>query len=701
MRVKRILILAPTFVGLFLLQSYFWVPTFEDQVKGDPGRLTRYIETSIGDASILNPTLAADSSSAAINNLVFEGLIDRDLDLSFRGRLAEAWEIFEEAYLIVDETQRLPDGAPVTADGLLRYLEQARVAGDPALKLVLRIESVPGLSSVEQLEVTQPGPERRKPIKRQIEVTVRQRPRIKFTLREVDQDFFTKIDRLLGGYADRVDPLRFVKAADPLITRERAAELVPPTEHNPVVLFRLRKGVLFHDGHEFDSGDVKFTYEAIVAPENLSPRVPDFEPVKAVEPLGQYAVKITYKRLFEPGFGSWTMGILPEHLLNRDALRAEAVRLGRDPEKFSMRDSRFNRSPIGSGSFQFDAWKTDQFIRLMRFDRYWEGTPNLREYLFRIIPDLLTAEVTFYAGTSDAYGAQPHQVERLRHDPRFQSFSRLGLGYSYIGYNMRRPIFQDVRVRKALGMAINVQEIIDYVLYGQAERTTGPYPKQTEFYDPTVEPLPYDPDGALALLAEAGWKRNAEGWLEKNGQPLAFTLITNSGNEVRKAVMVVAQNAWRRLGIKVETLTMEWAVFINERVDKGDFDALVLGWSMGLDADLYQIFHSSQTGHFQLNFVGYANPAADALMVRIRQEYNHERQVSMARGLHRLIAADQPYTFLFVGKGLTLLDRKLVRMVEGADGSPLYLNIVPDKLGGITFHFNQWVKTAEPVLTTN
>jgi ABC-type transport system substrate-binding protein len=699
MPVKRILILAPTLVGLFLLQSYFWVPTFEDQVKGDPGRLTRYIETSIGDASILNPTLSADSASAAINSLVFEGLIDRDFDLSFRGRLAESWEIFEEAYLIVDETQRLPDGAPATADGLLRYLERARAAGDPALSLVQRIEVLPGRSSVEQIEVTEPGPERRKPAKRRVEVTVRRPARVKFTLREVDQDFFAKIDHLLGGYGNRIDPLRFVSTADPLISRERAAELVPPTEHNPVVLFRLRKGILFHDGHEFDSGDVKFTYEAIIAPENLSPRAPDFEPVKAVEPLGRYAVKIIYKRLFEPGFGSWTMGILPEHLLNRDVLRAEAIRAGRDPESFSLRHSQFNRSPIGSGPFQFDAWKTDQFIRLTRFDRYWEGAPNLHAYLFRIIPDPLTAELTFYAGTSDAYAAQPYQVERLKDDPRFQSFSRLGLGYTYIGYNMRRPVFQDVRVRKALGMAINIQEIIDYVLYGQAERTTGPYPKQTEFYDPTVEPLPYDPEGALLLLADAGWRRNAEGWLEKNGQPLAFTLITNSGNDVRKAVMVVAQNAWRRLGIKVETLTMEWAVFINERVDKGDFDALILGWSMGLDADLYQIFHSSQTGHFQLNFVGYASPAADALMIRIRQEYNHDRQVAMARDLHRLIASDQPYTFLFVGKSLVLLDRKVIRMVLDAGDKPLYLPIVPDKLGGIKFHFNQWVKTPQPVLT--
>ncbi len=701
MRVKQTLILAPTLVSLFLLQSYFWVPTFEDQVKGDPGRLIRYIETSIGDASILNPTLAADSASAAINGRVFDGLIDRDLDLSFRGRLAESWDIFEEAYLVVDETQRLPDGSAVTADRLVRHLERARAAGNPALRLVEKIEIVPGGSRVEQIEVAAPGGTPSKPHKRKVQVTVHQPPRLKFTQREVDQDFFIKLNRLLGGYADRIDPTRFVEAVEPVVTPEKAAALVPPTEHNPVVLFQLRKGVLFHDGHEFDSRDVQFTYEVITVPENLSPRVPDFEPVKAVKPLGRYAVKIIYKRLFEPGFQSWGMGILPEHLLNRQRLSEEAIRLGRDPNNFSVRDSGFNRAPIGTGPFRFSEWKTDQYIRLTRFEDYWEGAPNLHQYLFRIIPDPLTAELTFYAGTSDAYGAQPHQVERLKDDPRFQSFSRLGLGYSYIGYNMRRPIFQDVRVRRALGMAINVQEIIDYVLYGQAERTTGPYPKQTDFYNPAVKPFPYDPEGALRLLAEAGWTRNADGWLEKDGQPLAFTLITNAGNEIRKAVMVVAQNAWRRLGIRVETLSMEWAVFINERVDKGDFDALILGWAMGLDADLYQIFHSSQTGHFQLNFVGYKNPKSDALMVRIRQEYNHERQVAMARDLHRLIAQDQPYTFLFVRKSVMLLDRKVVRMVRDGDDTPRYLPIVPDKLGGITFHFNQWLKTAQPILTAN
>jgi ABC-type transport system substrate-binding protein len=391
------------------------------------------------------------------------------------------------------------------------------------------------------------------------------------------------------------------------------------------------------------------------------------------------------------------MGILPEHRLNRQALAAEARALGRDPDRFAVRDSGFNRRPVGTGPFRFLEWKTDQFIRLARSDDYWDGPPNFREYLFRIVPDPLTTELTFYAGTTDEYAAQPHQVERLRTDPRFMQFSGLALGYTYIGYNMRRPPFQDARVRRALGMAINTQEIIDYVLYGQAEGTTGPYPKQTDFYDQTVPPLPHDPAGALRLLEEAGYRKNGQGWLEKDGKPLAFTLITNSGNEARKAVMAIAQNAWRRLGVKVETLSLEWAVFIGERVNKGDFDALVLGWSMGLDADIYQVFHSSQMGPFQLNFVGYRNPAADDLMVRIRREYAPSRQVAMARELHRLIAADQPYTFLFVGKWTALYDRKIVRQIPGPDGAPRYAAIVPTKLGSPKFHFTQWIKLPRPL----
>jgi ABC-type transport system substrate-binding protein len=690
---KRVLILAPTLVSLFLVQSYFWVPTFDDQVRGDPGRLTRYIESSIGDASILNPTLSADSASSEINGLVFEGLIDRDMDLSFRGRLAESWRISEEAYLAVDETRRLPDGTSVQAEALRRRLEAAMASGEPALRLVERIEVVPAAIQVERLET--PPPTKGAPATA-AEVRLSRPPRLKFTLREVDQDFFARLDRLLGGYVTSLRPSSWLDPGLAASLREKALELLPATEHNPVIVFQLRRGVQFHDGHPLDSGDVRFTYDTIMDPRNLSPRVPDFEPVKSVETPGPQTVRVTYKRLFQPGFESWGMGILPEHLLNREALRAEARALGRDPERFAVRDSQFNRRPVGTGPFRFVEWKTDQYIRLARNDGYWDGPPNFREFFYRILPDPLTTELTFYAGTTDEYAAQPHQVERLAKDPRFMQFSGLALGYTYIGYNLRRAPFQDGRVRTALGMAINTQEIIAYVLYGQAEGITGPYPKQTDFYNRAVPPLAYDPAGALRLLEEAGYRKNRDGWLEKDGKPLAFTLITNSGNETRKAVMAIAQNAWRRLGIKVETLTLEWAVFINERVNKMDFDALVLGWSMGLDADIFQIFHSSQTGPYQLNFVGYQNPAADELMVRIRQEYDPGRQAAMARELHRLIAADQPYTFLFVGKWTALFDRKITRLVRAPDGSLRQAAILPTKLGSPKFHFTEWIKLPRP-----
>ena len=90
-----------------------------------------------------------------------------------------------------------------------------------------------------------------------------------------------------------------------------------------------------------------------------------------------------------------------------------------------------------------------------------------------------------------------------------------GLCLHYIGYNNRKPLFADADIRKALGMAINVDEIIQYLMYGEGERTTGPYPKNTEWYDPTIQPLPYDPQGAQAIFKQHGWKVNGDGWLER------------------------------------------------------------------------------------------------------------------------------------------------------------------------------------------
>jgi ABC-type transport system substrate-binding protein len=430
-------------------------------------------------------------------------------------------------------------------------------------------------------------------------------------------------------------------------------------------------------------------------PKNLSPRVADYEPVKAVQVIDPLTVRIVYKRLYSPAFGTWAMGILPQHLLNDDAMQIEAQRLSKAPETFSMRQSNFNRRPIGCGPFMFGEWKSDQFIVLNRFEDYWEGPPNYKKYIFRVIPDLLTQEMEFYAGTIDSYGVQPHQVARLKKDLRFQNFSGLSFGFTYIGYNTRRKPFDDRRIRRALSMAIDVNKIITYVLYDQGEQITGPFVKQTDFYNHDIQPMPYDPQGALRLLAEAGWHRNPEGWLEKDGNKLQFTLITNSGNDIRKAILAIAQDAWKQIGVDVRTDLIEWSVFIQERVNKLDFDALVLGWSMGIDPDLYQIWHSSQIGPHQLNFVGFKNAAADDLIIKIRQEYNHDQQVKYCHRLHEIISHEQPYTFLYVGKWTAILDKRIVIKDVDETGNVGYQKIRPTKTGNYTFYFNKWVKLAQ------
>lgn len=706
---KRILILLPLAVCAFLIQSYFWVPTYEMQAKATPGRLSQFITASIGDAEILNPILNADTASSQICSLVFEGLIDRDENLDFRGRLAESWDITEEAYFILssEDSRKISEIA-----GLIRSAITQRAAEDTPLGSCLRNISKVEIQPPENITHTTteqvPAGEDEEPKPVELTINISRPERIKLTLKEVDQDVFAKLEGILGeDYFSDLDTSRYIEIRPDGFSHlkaQAAQYYLPPAEHNPVIVFRLRKGVEFHDGHEFDAGDVKFTYDSIIEPKNLSPRVPDYEPVKFVDVVDKYTVRITYKRLYSPAFGTWAMEILPEHLLNENQLKKEAEARGMSLDDFSMRKSDFNRNPIGCGPFIFVEWKSDEHIKLTRFDDYWEGAPEYKEYIYRIIPDKPTQEMEFYSGAVDNYGAEPHQVARLKEDERFQDFSGLSFGYTYIGYNMRREPFKDVRVRRALGMAIDVDKILKYVMYGQAERMTGPFPKQTEFYDHSIESIPYDPDGAIRLLEEAGWKKNEDGWFEKDGKRLEFTLITNNGNPTRKDVLTIAQDSWKKIGIDVRTDLLEWAVFIGKHVDQGDFDAVVLGWSMGIDPDLYQIWHSSQANPHQLNFVAFKNKEADDLIVRIRQEYDREKQAEMCHRLHRIIAGEQPYTFLFVRRWTALLDRRIFiveRDREDTGEIVGYERIKPTKTGSYMYHFNRWAKVShEPELVT-
>jgi ABC-type transport system substrate-binding protein len=704
---KRWLIVVPLAVVALLLQSAFWVPRYETQSAGNPKRLTTFIDAGIGDPQILNPILSADSSATQVETLVFDTLLDVDEQMNTRPKLAERWETTEEAWILVPPGRRLPDGAAASAELVAERVGAALAAGDLAGE-VRAVAVAPAeerrtvLSLIATNEAGQPSEQR-------VPVRVDVPERVRITLARVEPGLFERLGPALGAVLTDADGLAArVHPETPLAPDVLAAQLgglLPLTEHNPIVTFHLRRDARFHDGHPFDAGDVKFTYEAIIDPKNASPRVSSFEPVKAIEIVDDYTVRVVYKRLYSPAIVEWvSMGILPEHLMNAEALAREMDRrgiTGEAREAFSLRQSDTSKHPVGTGPFRFVRWERDELIELARFDDYWKGPAEFERVFFRTIPDTVTQELEFRAGAVDTYGALPHQVARYRTDPRYRAVSTVTNTYSYIAYNLRRPLFQDVRVRRALAMAIDVESLIDNVLYGEGQRVSGPYYASTIFYNPNTKLVPYDPEGAKRLLAEAGFTPGPDGILQKDGERLAFKLITNNGNPPRRAIMTIAQDAWKKLGIDVVTQAFEWTVFLEEFVNPGHFDALVLGWSGGaLDPDLFQIWHSSQANPYQLNFNGYKSAEADRLIERIRVEYDPQTRLALAHRLHERIANDQPYTFLFASRATYVLDRRMVIVDHAPGGAERYRPIEPVK-GMLTFHFDRWRKLAsDPVFET-
>ncbi len=456
-----------------------------------------------------------------------------------------------------------------------------------------------------------------------------------------------------------------------------------PAQDEPLIAFYLRKGVRWHDDKPFTSADARYTYEALMFERNASPRRADFEVIKHVQTPDEYTFLVRYKEPYSPCLYSWGMDIIPRHLLaGEPSLR----------ELSAAND--FNKFPVGTGPYKMERWATNQYISLVRNDDYWEGRPHLPRIVYRVIPDPTVSQMEFQTGGFDYAGIEPHQEERYRKDPRYQIFEGPSNSYNYIGWNLQSPLFRDKRVRKALAHAINTEAIIEHVMYGNGRPATGPYSPVTPWWNPDVEPFGYDPEKARAMLAEAGWKdRDGDGILDKDGQPFRFTLILNNGVPVRKDIAVLTQQYLKRIGIAVEVIEYEWAVFIKQYIDARNFDACVLGWSMSFDQDLYQIWHSSQVAvPGSLNFVSYSNPEVDQLIEKARTEFNLEKVEEYTHRISEMIYDDQPYCFLFYPQSLAAMPKGLYTVKRpGKDGQWIEEPIRRTKLG-FTVYQRWWTR---------
>lgn len=419
------------------------------------------------------------------------------------------------------------------------------------------------------------------------------------------------------------------------------------------IVFHLRKGVKWHDGVEFTAEDVIFTYQAITNPKNPTPYSSNYGPVKEVKAIDKYTVKVVYEKPFAPALESWGMGILPKHLFEDKALF----------------NSPLNRKPVGTGPYKMKEWITGQRVILERNTEYFEGVPFFERFITRIIPDPSTMFLELKFGGIDFMGLSPAQYkyygEKSALKKYFNVFRYPSFSYTYIGYNLKNPLFSEKRVRQAIAHAINKKEIIEGVLLGYGTPCTGPFPPSSWAFNPDVKDFEYNPEKAKKILAELGWAPDRHGVLVKNGVRFSFVLLVNQGNEARLKTAQIIKEQLKKVGIELNIRVLEWQSFL-ELVTKRQFQAVLLGWSLSRDPDLYDIFHSSKTKPGEFNFVGYSNPEVDSLIEKAREILDRDERKKLYRKVHALIAEDQPYTFLYVPDTIIAVNKR----IKGIEPAP-------------------------------
>jgi len=440
--------------------------------------------------------------------------------------------------------------------------------------------------------------------------------------------------------------------------------------------FKLREDVVFSDGEPLTAEDVVFSYDIIMNDDVAAPRLRAYyKDIEAVEALGDFEVEF---RFAEPYFNSFSlaagMEILPKHFY----------------EPFLEDNAeQFNQLPgllMGSGPYRMAdpaSWTPGQPLELLRNRRYWGPVrPAFERIVFKEINNDIARLTEFTNGEIDIFPAQPEQYlsladnEDLMARTQFFEYERANGGYGFIGWNQKRrgraTPFADPRVRKAMTMLTNREHIANEVLLGYGIIPTGPFNRLSPQYNDAIEPWPYDPERALELLAEAGWRdRDGDGLLEDDeGEVFEFEITfpsSEGGGGFWDKVMLALKDWYGEAGILVELNPLEWAVF-SEKLGSRDFDAICLAWGGVIESDPYQIFHSSQIGEGGDNFVSFSDPKLDELIVKARRTIDDEARMELWQEAHTLFHELQPYTFLYTRKSLVFVDgrfRNVQRVTMG------------------------------------
>ena len=385
--------------------------------------------------------------------------------------------------------------------------------------------------------------------------------------------------------------------------------------------FTLREDVYFHNGELFTADDAVFTLERLADPATAAPGAFIVGFMESVEAVDENTIHIHTDSPFAPMLNHLAHPVTG--MLNRQAVEEAGDDYG-------------TQVVIGTGPFEFVRWSTGSEIELKRFEDYWGENALPERIVFRNIPENTVRAIEVETGGIDiGYNIDPIDEARIRDGEMTKLTKHDTLATHYIGFNVQKAPFDDLRVRQAINHAVDVEAIVDYVYTGQAVRATSPISDTVWGANLDLNPYSYDPELAQELLAEAGY-------------PDGFSAsVWTNDNPLRMQIAELVQSDLRNIGVDISVEILEWGQYL-EDTGMGRHDMFILGWvAVTGDADygLYSLFHSTQFGDAG-NRTFWSQPRVDELLDLARSDADPEVRREAYHEAQQLIAEDAPWVFL-------------------------------------------------------
>ncbi len=401
--------------------------------------------------------------------------------------------------------------------------------------------------------------------------------------------------------------------------------------------FTLRDDLAWSDGAPITSEDVRWTWQAQTHPAIAWEAAEDKEAITDVEVVDATTVVFHFEHAYANQLIDAVQGvILPKHAWSALPF-----------EQWLESSDWFYENLVSSGPFLLDRWERQSRIVLTRNPRFYrDGFPKLERLVITVTPDEDSRMALLRSGQANVFAPSPEAVGPLEDDPAISLVEYPSRQNVAVTWNVARPLFEDARVRRAMAMAIDRQEIIDTLYRGYARITASPLLLDSWVYPENLEPLPHDLDAARALLAEAGWRDDdGDGVLEREGQPFRFDLLTNSENATRMNILVMIQNHLQRVGVQANPVGIEFNTLLARGYDH-DFEALVMGLGIDTSFDLTGTHHSSSIDD-ALNWGRFADPEADRMIDEIKAFVDPFAAVGLFAELQSHLQQEQPNTYLY------------------------------------------------------